>query len=62
VGLVLTLSVGILSRAPQPALMYLVPCALAPVLARASMQGELSELWHGPRPLLVNMDEKVPEV
>lgn len=31
----------------QPALLYLVPCSLAPVCARACLRGELRSVWSG---------------
>jgi hypothetical protein len=48
-GLVGSIAAGALSRSPQPALMYLVPCILASVMAKAHRQGELRELWGGER-------------
>jgi hypothetical protein len=48
-GLVSSIAAGALSHSPQPALMYLVPCILAPVMAKAHTQGELRELWGGER-------------
>ena len=34
------------SFGPQPALIYLVPCTIIPILARARAHGELHEVWH----------------
>jgi hypothetical protein len=34
-------------QAAQPALLYLVPATLLPVLGLGAIRGELSELWHG---------------
>eukprot|EP00897_Mesotaenium_endlicherianum_P002468 jgi/Mesen1/2249/ME000153S01470 len=50
VGLVAALAAGVLTRAPQPALLYLVPSTLGPVAASAWARNELPELWHGPTP------------
>lgn len=48
-GLLLALTSGVLFRAAQPALLYLVPCTLLPVVARAAARAELGELWGGKR-------------
>ncbi|KAK6156140.1 hypothetical protein DH2020_010388 [Rehmannia glutinosa] len=47
VGLVTALAAGILTRSPQPALLYLVPCTLGPVIILSWMKRELTELWEG---------------
>mmetsp|Transcript_54761 Transcript_54761/g.173938 ORF Transcript_54761/g.173938 Transcript_54761/m.173938 type:complete len:180 (+) Transcript_54761:90-629(+) len=49
-GLVVALSAGLLSHEPQPALFYIVPCSLLPVVAAGWRRGELRELWDGPAP------------
>eukprot|EP00252_Welwitschia_mirabilis_P010364 TRINITY_DN23598_c0_g1_i1.p1 TRINITY_DN23598_c0_g1~~TRINITY_DN23598_c0_g1_i1.p1 ORF type:complete len:377 (-),score=36.72 TRINITY_DN23598_c0_g1_i1:1016-2146(-) len=49
-GLVAALSAGVLTRAPQPALLYLVPSTLGPVIFTAWNRSELKELWNGSRP------------
>ncbi|CAM6116507.1 unnamed protein product [Calypogeia fissa] len=52
VGLVAALAAGVLTRAPQPALLYLVPSTLGPVAFAAWTRSELTELWNGPRPIV----------
>ncbi|KAL5981472.1 Signal peptide peptidase-like 1 [Asimina triloba] len=47
VGLVAALAAGILTRSPQPALLYLVPSTLGPVIFIAWTRKELEELWDG---------------
>lgn len=47
VGLVSALAAGILTRSPQPALLYLVPSTLGPVVVISWMRNELMELWNG---------------
>lgn len=51
-GLIAALAAGVLMRAPQPALLYLVPSTLGPVVFSAWARNELQELWDGPRPVL----------
>mmetsp|Transcript_38060 Transcript_38060/g.82737 ORF Transcript_38060/g.82737 Transcript_38060/m.82737 type:complete len:385 (-) Transcript_38060:706-1860(-) len=48
VGLTMSMAAGVMSRAAQPALLYIVPCTLIPVTTKAWMQHELLELWQGP--------------
>ncbi|KAK9672621.1 hypothetical protein RND81_12G112700 [Saponaria officinalis] len=50
VGLVTALSAGILSRSPQPALLYLVPSTLGPIIVISWIRKELMELWEGSSP------------
>jgi len=45
----------------QPALLYLVPCSILPVIAMAYTKGELSSLWHGSNPQ-ISQEEKNREV
>jgi signal peptide peptidase-like protein 3 len=52
-GLIAALAAGILTRLPQPALLYLVPSTLGPVIFIAWIRSELKELWNGPRPVLI---------
>uniref|UniRef100_A0A0E0EXB5 Signal peptide peptidase-like 1 n=1 Tax=Oryza meridionalis TaxID=40149 RepID=A0A0E0EXB5_9ORYZ len=52
VGLVTALAAGILSQSPQPALLYLVPSTLGPVMYMSWLRNELWELWEGSRPIL----------
>ncbi|KAK2983521.1 hypothetical protein RJ640_023055 [Escallonia rubra] len=55
VGLVAALSAGILTHSPQPALLYLVPSTLGPIIVISWMRKELTELWEGETP---NPNEK----
>ncbi|CAA6666578.1 unnamed protein product [Spirodela intermedia] len=48
IGLVSALAAGILTRSPQPALLYLVPLTLGPVVFLSWTRNELGELWEGP--------------
>eukprot|EP00262_Sarcandra_glabra_P000310 TRINITY_DN10370_c0_g1_i1.p1 TRINITY_DN10370_c0_g1~~TRINITY_DN10370_c0_g1_i1.p1 ORF type:complete len:373 (+),score=41.85 TRINITY_DN10370_c0_g1_i1:310-1428(+) len=50
IGLVTALSAGILTHSPQPALLYLVPSTLGPVIFLSWTRKELMELWDGPAP------------
>ncbi|KAI5078720.1 hypothetical protein GOP47_0006391 [Adiantum capillus-veneris] len=61
VGLVAALAAGVLMRAPQPALLYLVPSTLGPVVFSAWVRNELQELWNGPRPV-INEKNRMMEV
>ncbi|XP_058084157.1 signal peptide peptidase-like 1 [Magnolia sinica] len=47
IGLVTALAAGILTHSPQPALLYLVPSTLGPVVFIAWTRKELMELWEG---------------
>ncbi|GAB4816173.1 hypothetical protein N2152v2_003219 [Parachlorella kessleri] len=60
-GLVLALGTGVVFQAAQPALLYLVPCTLAPVLSRAAARGELGELWGGQRMQVPPGKQEEPE-
>lgn len=60
-GLIAALAAGVLMRAPQPALLYLVPSTLGPVVFYAWVRNELQELWDGPRPV-VNEKGRMMEV
>ncbi|XP_008778838.1 signal peptide peptidase-like 1 isoform X1 [Phoenix dactylifera] len=51
VGLITALAAGILSQSPQPALLYLVPSTLGPVIFLSWLRNELRELWEGARPI-----------
>ncbi|KAH7365457.1 hypothetical protein KP509_18G029200 [Ceratopteris richardii] len=51
-GLIAALAAGVLMHAPQPALLYLVPSTLGPVMFLAWVRNELHELWNGPRPVI----------
>ncbi|KAG9441270.1 hypothetical protein H6P81_017124 [Aristolochia fimbriata] len=61
IGLVAAFVVGVLTRDPQPALFFLVPTTLGPVLFIAWTRKELAELWNGPRPSLSQRLEKIVE-
>ncbi|KMT16379.1 hypothetical protein BVRB_3g055240 [Beta vulgaris subsp. vulgaris] len=56
VGLVTALAAGILTHSPQPALLYLVPSTLGPIIVISWRRNELMELWEGPLP---NSNDKV---
>ncbi|PSS32382.1 Signal peptide peptidase-like [Actinidia chinensis var. chinensis] len=52
IGLVTALSAGILTHSPQPALLYLVPSTLGPIIVVSWMRKELTELWEGTPPTI----------
>lgn len=52
VGLVAALAAGILTHSPQPALLYLVPSTLGPIVLISWTRQELNELWEGSTPTL----------
>ncbi|KAL3214538.1 hypothetical protein MRX96_051457 [Rhipicephalus microplus] len=47
VGLVVTFLALFLMKTAQPALLYLVPATLIPVVAIARCRGELNDIWYG---------------
>ncbi|XP_010532287.1 PREDICTED: signal peptide peptidase-like 1 [Tarenaya hassleriana] len=47
IGLVTALAAGVLTHSPQPALLYLVPSTLGPVVFMSWLRKDLSELWEG---------------
>lgn len=49
VGIAAAFAAGLVFEAAQPAMLYLVPCCLAPVLAVGAARGELHDLWAGQR-------------
>ncbi|KAF8380242.1 hypothetical protein HHK36_027725 [Tetracentron sinense] len=55
IGLVAALSAGILTHSPQPALLYLVPSTLGPVILMSWIRKEFTELWEGTKP---NLNDK----
>lgn len=57
IGLVTALSAGILTHSPQPALLYLVPSTLGPIIVVSWMRKELTELWEGTT--TPNLPEKI---
>ncbi|KAK9021830.1 hypothetical protein V6N11_011797 [Hibiscus sabdariffa] len=59
VGLVTALAAGILTHSPQPALLYLVPSTLVPVIFISWLRKELVELWEGTMP---NLNDKARQI
>lgn len=57
----MALASGVLFQAAQPALLYLVPCTLLPVMARAAARGEWGELWGGKRRMVAGGKWEEPE-
>ncbi|XP_075726188.1 signal peptide peptidase-like 2B [Rhipicephalus microplus] len=51
VGLVVTFLALFLMKTAQPALLYLVPATLIPVVAIARCRGELNDIWYGFKPV-----------
>ncbi|CAN6880816.1 unnamed protein product [Brassica oleracea] len=60
IGLVSALAAGVLTHSPQPALLYLVPSTLGPVIFMSWRRKDLAELWEGPA--VSNPIEKSHEV
>lgn len=60
-GLVTALAAGILTHSPQPALLYLVPSTLGPIIVISWMRKELAELWEG-SPSSINEKTRFTEV
>lgn len=48
IGLTIASVVADVTRAAQPALLYLVPCILVPLLVKATLQGDFRAMWTGP--------------
>ena len=46
-GLFLAFACSYIYRVAQPALIYLVPSILTPLVLRAKSKGVLNEVWHG---------------
>ncbi|XP_043716665.1 signal peptide peptidase-like 1 [Telopea speciosissima] len=61
IGLVAALAAGILTHLPQPALLYLVPSTLGPIIVLSWLRKELAELWEGTTQNL-NEKSRLPEV
>ncbi|XP_024029207.1 signal peptide peptidase-like 1 [Morus notabilis] len=59
IGLVTALAAGVLTHSPQPALLYLVPSTLGPVIVISWIRKELAELWDGPMP---NLSDKAHQI
>lgn len=59
IGLVTALAAGVLTHSPQPALLYLVPSTLGPVIVTSWIKKELHELWEGNIPNLNDKDREV---
>ncbi|KAI8008827.1 Signal peptide peptidase-like 1 [Camellia lanceoleosa] len=57
IGLVTALAAGILTHSPQPALLYLVPSTLGPIIILSWIRNELMELWEGTT--TPNMNDKI---
>ncbi|KAI3757645.1 hypothetical protein L6452_05188 [Arctium lappa] len=53
IGLVAALAAGILTHSPQPALLYLVPSTLGPIVVISWTRKELNELWEGSTPNVI---------
>ena len=47
IGMLLTMTFAFVYEVAQPALLYLVPSILLPILALGWHRGTLSELWNG---------------
>lgn len=58
VGLVTALAAGVLTHSPQPALLYLVPSTLGPIIVLSWSRKELAELWEGSKPILSDKSDK----
>ncbi|KAI4351723.1 hypothetical protein L6164_006050 [Bauhinia variegata] len=52
IGLVTALAAGVLTHSPQPALLYLVPSTLGPVVFISWLRKELMELWEDSNPIV----------
>ncbi|PON90849.1 Peptidase A22B, signal peptide peptidase [Trema orientale] len=59
IGLVTALAAGVLTHSPQPALLYLVPSTLGPVIVISWIRKELAEFWDGP---VLNLTDKAHQV
>ncbi|KAJ6358506.1 hypothetical protein OIU76_000256 [Salix suchowensis] len=59
IGLVFALAAGVLTHSPQPALLYLVPSTLGPVIAVSWYRRELPELWEGS---MSNVSDKARQI
>ncbi|KDP22265.1 hypothetical protein JCGZ_26096 [Jatropha curcas] len=59
IGLLTALAAGVLTHSPQPALLYLVPSTLGPVIIISWVRRELTELWEGSIP---NLNDKARQI
>lgn len=59
VGLITALAAGVLTHSPQPALLYLVPSTLGPIIVVSWIRNELSELWEG---TMQNLNDKARSI
>lgn len=59
IGLVTALAAGVLTHSPQPALLYLVPSTLGPVIVVSWLKRDLLELWEGNTPILSDKDREI---
>ncbi|KAF6163022.1 hypothetical protein GIB67_021171 [Kingdonia uniflora] len=62
IGLVAALAAGILTHSPQPALLYLVPLTLGPVVVLSWFRADLKELWEGSSESINDKAHRVAEV
>ncbi|KAF6162216.1 hypothetical protein GIB67_008345 [Kingdonia uniflora] len=62
IGLVAALAAGILTHSPQPALLYLVPSTLGPVVVLSWFRADLKELWEGSSESINDKAHRVAEV
>ncbi|XP_068645689.1 signal peptide peptidase-like 1 [Aristolochia californica] len=62
VGLVATFVTGLLTHHPQPALLFLVPSTLGPVIIVSLIRKEFTELWNGPPPSISQKLERLLEL
>ncbi|TYJ07536.1 hypothetical protein E1A91_A11G011400v1 [Gossypium mustelinum] len=59
IGLVTSLTAGILTHSPQPALLYQVPSTLGPIFFISWLRKDLAELWEGTMP---NLNDKSRQI
>ena len=52
IGLICTYIALLIMESGQPALLYLVPCTLLPVMITGCMKGDFQLLWTGKQPIL----------
>ncbi|KAF5732365.1 signal peptide peptidase-like 1 [Tripterygium wilfordii] len=59
IGLIAALAAGVLTHSPQPALLYLVPSTLGPVIVVSWVRKELDELWEGSMPNFIDKARQI---
>ncbi|KAF9617656.1 hypothetical protein IFM89_037719 [Coptis chinensis] len=59
IGLVVALATGTLTHAPQPALLFLVPSTLGPIIFVSWIRKELMQLWEGTGQIPNDKDREV---